>query len=408
MRKQPSGPTDPATPAARPPMDAALFVQSFFDRAAVGVGLTTQGRIVYSNPALQSLLGYPAAELAGMDFTQYTHPEDIPASHAPDADHSPNSHDYWRQEKRYVTKDGRVIWGRVILYGLPESVLQERFSLLMVEDITEQKSAEEALGEREQFLRALFELTDHGILLTRVDGTVLDANPAACALLGMTVEEMCARGRAGLVVPGDDIERSLRKRAEQGRVETEVGLRHKDGTTIRAELTSVVLPDASPNPRTFIMFKDISQRKRMEEALRQSEGRYQTLVNLSPDAIVVQTDGKYVFANPAAARLFGASSPQEIVGRDMFGLLHPDYHELIKHRAPQVLAGAVTVPMEIKVLRLDGSHVTVEASAAKIEFDGRTATQVVFHDLTERKEAEKLLRLTQFSVDCFGRTPTAA
>ena len=133
--------------------------------------------------------------------------------------------------------------------------------------------------------------------------------------------------------------------------------------------------------------------------MRASEDRYQTLVNLSPDAMVVQAEGKYVFANPAAARLFGADSPQELVGRDMFEFIHPDYRELIARRASELRAGGGAVHVEFKVLRLDGSPVTVEAGAAQMELDGHPATQVVFRDLTERKEAEKLLRLTQFSVD---------
>ena len=129
-------------------------------------------------------------------------------------------------------------------------------------------------------------------------------------------------------------------------------------------------------------------RKEAEAALRESQERYRTLVNVSPDAIVVDADGIYAFANPAAARLFGADSPQELVGRRVMDRVHPDFRGLVAQRAAQADAGAVTAPREITLVRLDGSTVEVEASAARIEFDGRRGNQVVLRDITERKLAE--------------------
>jgi PAS domain S-box-containing protein len=137
---------------------------------------------------------------------------------------------------------------------------------------------------------------------------------------------------------------------------------------------------------------EVEERKRAEDGLRSSEERYETLVNLSPDAIIVSVGGKYVFANPAAARLFGVHLPREIVGSDAIDMVDPEYRELIAQRVDQVLAGDEGTPREMKVLRADGVPVEVEAAGARIQFDGRPALQVVYRDITERKRTEQQIK----------------
>jgi len=253
----------------------------------------------------------------------------------------------------------------------------------------------------ESLLRTQF-VVDHSqdpLLWMDPDGRLLYVNDAACRRLGYSREELL-----GLTV--NDIDpfaphpwsNYFLEIKERGSFTFESSLRAKDGGTFPVEVTVnyVCYEDQEYNCATV---RDISERKRAEAALRESEDRYQTLVNLSPDAIVVNSGGKYVFANPAAARLFGVGSPQELVGRVVAEMVHPDYRELVAQRTVQVLAGAMAPPLEMKFLRRDGSSAPVEASAARIEFDGSPATQVVLRDITERKRAEEALRLARFSID---------
>ena len=121
------------------------------------------------------------------------------------------------------------------------------------------------------------------------------------------------------------------------------------------------------------------------------ENLYRNLVELSPDAIIVHIDGMYVFANPAAARLFGASSPDELIGMKAIERLHPDDRELMVRRVSQALAGGVAPPVEGRMLRLDGTPISVDSTGSRVEFGGSLAIQVIIRDITERKRAEKAL-----------------
>jgi PAS domain S-box-containing protein len=133
--------------------------------------------------------------------------------------------------------------------------------------------------------------------------------------------------------------------------------------------------------------------QKVETALRESEQRYQSLVELSPLAIAVHRDGKYVYVNPACQRLFGAASPEELVGKKVLDLVHPDDRQEVADRIAQVLSSGVTTPIrDSKIFRLDGELVHITTSRARINFDGRPAVQVVMQDNSERIRAEEALR----------------
>ncbi len=136
-----------------------------------------------------------------------------------------------------------------------------------------------------------------------------------------------------------------------------------------------------------------SWRISLDRTLRETGQRYQSLVDMCPDAIVVHAEEKYVFANPAAARLFGARSADEVVGRDVLELVHPDFRPLAAGRIRQARGGEVTALQEMQFLRLDGSAIDVEVTGAAVEYRGRPAIQTVVRDVSTRKRAEEALRL---------------
>ena len=173
-------------------------------------------------------------------------------------------------------------------------------------------------------------------------------------------------------------------------------LTRKDGTSFYASVHSVPVRDAEGNltgVRSAI--GDITERKQADQALRDSEARYQRLVELSPDAILVHAEGKYVYANPAGIRLFGAHSSEEVIGRDVLESIHPDHRQSMAHRIEEACGGTVTPLEEIRFMRLDGSTVDTEVTCRQVEFGGRPAIQIVVRDITARKQAEEARRQSE-------------
>lgn len=130
----------------------------------------------------------------------------------------------------------------------------------------------------------------------------------------------------------------------------------------------------------------------LEQALREAEDRYRNLVDSSPDAVVVHADGKVLFANAAAARLFGVRSPRELMGRSFLDFVHPDHIKEARRRIGHIYAGGVPRPEESRLIRMDGSVVEVELTTTQVRFQGRLAVQTVSRDASGRKRAEELLR----------------
>ncbi|MFZ2447884.1 MAG: response regulator [Syntrophobacteraceae bacterium] len=142
-----------------------------------------------------------------------------------------------------------------------------------------------------------------------------------------------------------------------------------------------------------ILENDITQRKRAEEELRESENRFRTLVERAPEAIFVQSGGRFVYLNPAMVSLLGASEPQELLDKEFLAHVGPEYHESVRDRiAFQRQTGKPVPLMEQEYLRIDGSRVPVETTAEPIRFQGGDAHLVFVRDITERKRAEEILR----------------
>jgi PAS domain S-box-containing protein len=135
------------------------------------------------------------------------------------------------------------------------------------------------------------------------------------------------------------------------------------------------------------------ERRQAQDALLSSEERYRSLVELSPDALFVQDDEKMVFINSAGVKLFGASGPGDLVGRPVRDRIHPNDWSCFQQHLQRMHSEARAVSfLEHKMVRLDGSTVDVEVAAAPLVFAGRSAAQVIAHDISGRKEAEAEIR----------------
>jgi len=134
----------------------------------------------------------------------------------------------------------------------------------------------------------------------------------------------------------------------------------------------------------------IIKRKQSEGTLRDSEDRHRRLVEFSPYGLTIHSEGKLVFVNSAGAKILGAADPSELIGKSIFQIIHPDYHEIVKERIRMGEEGKTASLIEVKFLRLDGTPVDAEIVSIPFTYMDKPAMYGVFRDITERKQAEKI------------------
>ncbi|MDR3370268.1 diguanylate cyclase domain-containing protein [Rhodoferax sp.] len=155
-------------------------------------------------------------------------------------------------------------------------------------------------------------------------------------------------------------------------------------------------PDATPISALGIV-QDITAHKLTQLALKASEERYRTLIEWTPEAILVHRNTHIMYANPAALKLFGASSVQSLLRKRTTDLIHPDFRPTQLARMESIKKGEPLPPStETRFLQLDGSPIDVEVQGTAIEFDGEPAIHVSIRDITQRKHLEREIRQLAF------------
>jgi len=137
---------------------------------------------------------------------------------------------------------------------------------------------------------------------------------------------------------------------------------------------------------------DITERKKIDLEKQESEEKYRTLIEVSPDAIFINYNYKVIYVNPSAIKLFGAKKEEQIISKSPIEFFHPDYHEQIKQRIELMIEKGISVPtIEEKILRIDKTVVDVEVTATPFNYKEDRAIQVILRDITERKKANEEL-----------------
>ena len=263
----------------------------------------------------------------------------------------------------------------------------------IIRDITERKRLEEGFKESEERYRGIFEKTPNVMVVFDAETWRFEnVNPAAIDLYGYTEAEFLS------LTPMDvsaEVEKT-KKAVQNGLTEkfAHVPLRYhkkKDGTVFPIEIFMGTF-FSKGRKKGFAVIVDMTEAKKAEEAIKESEERFRRLVEYSPHGITVHSEGRLLYINPIGASLLGASDAKELIGRAIMDFLHPDYKEIVSERIRKVLnEGKEASPSEEKFIRLDGSILDAEVSAVSVIYSGKQAVLVHFSDITERKEAEKTL-----------------
>lgn len=314
-----------------------------------------------------------------------------------------------------LRKDGTTFPVEITASLICDEARRPKAVMAVLRDVTQRKEAEHALRDAEQRYREIFEHVGEGIYQSTPDGRFIAVNPTLAAMLRYdSPEDLVASTRdiAHQVYVDQQVRSEFRKLLEVQESITgfESRLYRRDGSVIwAAESARVVRGDSGEILYYEGMVQDITERRRAEEALRGSEQRYRQLVEMSPDAICVHSNGRLVFANSATAKLLGASSPDDLIGKPVLDIVHPDYRHTVSGRVKMMNEQGKVAPMiEEKFLRLDGTAVDVEVVAVPFPHKGESAIQVVARDITERNQAEREIRLLAQTVastkDCVSIT----
>ena len=264
--------------------------------------------------------------------------------------------------------------------------------------------AEDTLRQQHELLNQITDTVPAGIMVNNLQGQITFANAYAQKTLGLAQEKIDQRQYnvsdwQGFDLDGKPIPEDQRPvRQVMTTARPVYGARYaiqRPGQP-RIIISVNTVPVFSPQgtlESIVSSVEDIGEQVMAQQAHIESEERYRRLVELSPDAIAVHSEGRFVYVNPAGVRLFGAQNPEELLGRPIMDIIHPDYQRLVGERVQRGLISESALPlMEEKFVRLDGSAIDVEVASMPLTFAGQPAIQVIARDITQRKLTERALQ----------------
>jgi PAS domain S-box-containing protein len=261
---------------------------------------------------------------------------------------------------------------------------------ILLEDITGRKQGERALLESEATARALMNSPTDTVILMDTSGIILDLNETAALKFKKNRDDLLGT-LADTLLPHEVAQsrRTLTTRV----IEKKQAVRYEDERDGRwYDTVAYPIIVNGEVTRIAMIARDITDRKKSEEALRESEERYRQLVEISPDAVIIHQEGKITYLNPAALSLLGAKDANELLGKPVLDTIHPDYRDNVRNQIKKDLDGKTTPPIELRMVRVDGATVIVEGRGVKTTLHGQPAIQVAIRDITERKYVESELR----------------
>lgn len=356
--------------------------RNLVDNALVGVARSkVNGEVVYVNQAIVKMLEFDSREelIAAGAFMRYKYPSQ-------------------RDELvRMLKKDGMVngFEANILTKNGNEKVFL--YSLILAGDvidgtlidITQRKYTEEAFRESEEINRLLLQNSGEAILFTKPDGAILSANPEACRIFGRSESEIKELGRSGIMDTTDPrLPAAIEERKRTGHFKGELNMLRNDGTIFPVEISSTIFLDSSGNERTSIIFRDITERKKTEQALKWNEAIFNQFMEYSPI---------YVFFKDENIRSLRLSrNYEELLGKPMDELLGKTMNEIFPSDVAEKM-----IEDDLQVLR-EGVKVEVEEEVNNrhfstikfpIQLEGKPKFLAGFTiDITDRLKAEQEIR----------------
>jgi two-component system, cell cycle sensor histidine kinase and response regulator CckA len=307
-------------------------------------------RFVAVNQAACELYGWTADELLAMRV-----PDVQPAG------------DLEGRSARHLTKHGRTI--DVDIASRTMTLGGRTVWLAVITDVS-------GVAEAERRFQLLVERSSDGISTVNAQGVITYMSPGGARILGLKPEDLVGTSALASAHP-DDAKRLRAARPGELWVEVQRG-RHKDGSWRWIESASANLLD-EPAVRAHVSnFRDITER-------HQAAQNFRTLIERLPTATLVHRDGVVVYANAAAIAIVGAQTADQLLGRSILELVTSEDHEAVLKRIELTATQGTSSINEVRLLRLDGTTIVIEAKGVLLDFDGKPSHVVFANDITERR-----------------------
>jgi PAS domain S-box-containing protein len=365
--------------------------RSLFEGSRDAILITSRkGKIIGVNNSALELFGYTREEMLKLNAQELWSDSSERRKFQKEVERTGYLKDY---ELKYRKKDGAV------MYCLNTASLREDKSgdILgyqgIIRDITEQKKTGQALRESEEKYRNLFEQSRDAIVFTTRDGAFVDVNQSASELFGYAKEDLLKLNIKELYVNPLDRVNFLREIEEKGDVrDYEVRHRRKDGAVIYCLNTASLRKDKDGNILGYQgIIRDITEQKKAEQALRESEEKYRNLFEQSRDAIYISTrEGRFVDINQSMLELFSFNKEEmlNMAARELYS------NPLDRDRfQEQIERDGFVRDYATKFLRRDGTHMDCLLTATLRKDDNGKVLgyQGIIRDVTEQKQAQEKL-----------------
>jgi diguanylate cyclase (GGDEF)-like protein/PAS domain S-box-containing protein len=367
------------------------------EQSFAGIYVVQNGKFRYLNHNAASYAGYAPEDLMGRPPADIVHPEDRENARR-DARAMLLGKKTSPSEFRVLTKDGRVRW---IMETIVPITWEGKPAILGNSmDITERKRIEEALHDRQERFRILFEVANDAIFLVEND-RFIDCNPKTLEMFQCSREQIIGQMPARFSTPAqpdgsDSGQRSIEKIAAALAGEPQFfewrHCRH-DGTPFDTEisLSRLELPGQQ---LVQAIVRDVSQRKKIERTLRESEERFRTLIETNKDLVfVVDTSGRFTYANSRFEEVLGYS-PQDLAGKPFTFVIAPESIPDVYLHFKKGMKGQEIPAYEVLLLKKDGECIPIEfVTTTMRDPEGKPAGRFgIGRDITQRKCAEERVR----------------
>lgn len=281
--------------------------------------------------------------------------------------------------------DAEVSLNRIVLGN--KVVLQA-----IVRDITERKKAEEQISILAHSLKSIYE----SVCITDITGNIIFVNNSFCETFGYENQKTIGQHFSIVISennPASILDQILPAELNNG-WKGEVTCKRRDKKEFLSYLSTSVIRNDHGIPSALIaILVDITERKKSEEALRESEERFRSLIdNMIESALIIDWNGKIIFANRSAARLVGLNDPLEGIGKKVFEFLHPDFIEQVLISIDRVKSDPTPLIDEYKIRTVTGEELWVESLGININLSNEKYILVTLRDVTIRKNAETQLK----------------